>query len=122
MPDTVYWSNYSDNTIRRAPLSGGGTPDTLYDSAQGVNGPLGLALDPAAGRIYWSNYGDDTIRGAPLSGGGNAQQLYDSADGVSVPVGLAIHPAAGLIYWSDGADEGKIKRAPLDGTGTPFVL
>ena len=121
MPDTVYWSNYSDNTIRRAPLAGG-TPDTLYGSAQGVNGPLGLALDPAAGRIYWSNYGDDTIRGAPLSGGGSSQPLYDSADGVSVPVGLATHPAAGLIYWSDGANDGKIKRAPLDGTGTPFIL
>jgi hypothetical protein len=40
----IYWSNGGDSTIRRAPLAGGGTVDTLYDSAQGVSTPSALAL------------------------------------------------------------------------------
>ena len=118
MADTVYWTNYGDDTIRGAPLAGGGTGDTLYGSAQGVSLAYGLAIDPVAERIYWSNYGDDTIRGAPLAGGGTVSTLYGPAEGVSDPVGLSIDPGAGRVYWSDGGDVGKIKRAPLAGSGT----
>jgi hypothetical protein len=115
--DTVYWINYGGDTISGAPLSGGGTPDTLYGSGQGVSIGLGIALDPAAGRLYWAGYGDSTIRGAPLSAGGNVDTLYDSGDGVEAPTSVAVDPAAGRIYWSDGLDEGNIKRAPLSGSG-----
>lgn len=118
MADTVYWTNYSDDTIRGAPLAGGGTADILYDSSQGVSLAYGLAIDPVAERIYWSNYGDDTIRGAPLAGDGSVDTLYDAADGVSDPTGLAIDRGAGRVYWSDGANVGMIKRAPLAGNGT----
>ncbi|MGZ5355954.1 MAG: outer membrane protein assembly factor BamB family protein [Solirubrobacterales bacterium] len=122
MPDSVYWTNYPGDTIQVAPLAGGGTVQTLYDSGEGVSMGLGVAIDAAADRIYWANYSDDTIRAAPLAGGGTVETLYDSADGVSDPVGLAIDPAAGRLYWSDGADQGRIKRAPASGNGPVETL
>jgi PQQ-like domain len=128
LADTIYWSNYefNDYTIRCAPLGGGGTVDTLYSSAQGVNIALGLAIDAATGQLYWTNYGDDTIRRAPLAGGGSVDTLYGPAQGVSDPFGLAIHPAAGRIYWTNGEWDqgvgGTIRRAPLAGGGTVDTL
>ena len=85
----IYWANAAGSTIRGAPLAGGGTVDTLYDSGQGVIAPLGVAIDPAAGRIYWANQGDTTIRGAPLAGGGTVDTLYGLGQEVSNPLFLA---------------------------------
>jgi PKD domain-containing protein len=121
LADSIYWTNASDNTIRVAPLGGTGPVNTLYDSAQGVNLALGMAIDPAAGRIYWANYGDSKIRRAPLAGGGTPDTLYDSAQGVNAPVGVAIHPAAGRIYWTQNGDS-TIRDAPLAGGGAPNTL
>src|SRR5215210_6767329 len=57
-PGRIYWAN-ADNTIRAAPLAGGGTVDTLYGSTQGVSSPSVLALLRAplgtgAPAITWS--------------------------------------------------------------------
>jgi DNA-binding beta-propeller fold protein YncE len=122
LADTVYWINTGDNTIRGAPLAGGGTVDTLYDSAHGVDLALGIAINPAAGRIHWTNYGDSTIRGAPLAGGGTVDTLYDSAQGVTDPVKMSIDPAAGRLYWTGNYGNGEIRRAPLAGGGTVNTL
>ena len=92
-PDDRQIYSGDGDAIRGAPLAGGGTVDTLYDSAHGVSGPVGVAIDPAAGRIYWTNSGDNTIRGAPLAAGGTVDTLYGSAQGVSNPRGVAIDPA-----------------------------
>jgi hypothetical protein len=44
----IYWVNLGDDTIRGAPLAGGGAVDTLYSgSAQGVSAPRFLALAQA---------------------------------------------------------------------------
>jgi hypothetical protein len=127
LADSIYWTNSQpDNRMQGAPLAGGGTVDTLYGSAQGLNIALAVAIDPAAGRIYWTNYGDNTIRGAPLAGGGTIDTLYGPAQGVSYPMGVAIDPAAGRIYWTNGEWDqgagGTIRRAPLAGGGTVDTL
>ena len=124
--DTIYWTAPYDYAIRGAPLAGG-TVDTLYDSAQGVNLPMGLAIDPVRGRICWANYGDSTIRSAPLAAGGTIEELYGPGDGVSDPFGVAIDPVAGHIYWTNGewstaGVAGTIRRAPLDGGGAVVDL
>lgn len=124
--DTIYWTAPYDYAIRGAPLAGG-TVEELYDSAQGVNLPMGLAIDPVGGRICWANYGDSTIRGAPLAAGGTVEELYGAADGVSDPFGVAIDPAAEQIYWTNGewstaGVAGTIRRAPLDGDGPVVTL
>ncbi len=133
MADSIYWlsNDFADFSIRRAPLDGSGTPDTVYEgSADGLSNASGLALDPAAGRIYWTNNIDDTIRRAPLDGSGPADVLYGSspAHGVKGPVGVAIERDAGWIYWSQSEWDnqlgvvGKIRRAPLDGSGPVVTL
>jgi DNA-binding beta-propeller fold protein YncE len=120
LADSIYWINsWVDLSIRCAPLSGGGTVDTLYNSgsAQGVSMPHGLAIDAAAGRIYWTNRDDNTIRRAPLTAGGTVETLYTgTAQGVSEPAGIAIHPAGGRIYWANTGDN-TIRRAPLTAGG-----
>jgi len=125
LADSIYWisSAWSDLTIRRAPLSGGGPVDTLYSgSAQGVGMPHGLAIDSAAGRIYWTNRDDNTIRRAPLTGGGNVETLYTGpAQGVSEPAGIAVHPAGQRIYWASTGDS-TIRRAPLTAGGSVETL
>ena len=120
--DSVYWTNSGDNTIRGAPLAGDGTVDTLYGGVpQGVSNPLGVAIDPAAGRIYWANQGDNTIRGAPLAGGGTVDTLYVGlGQGVNVPRGVAIDPAAGRIYWATTATaRSAAPRSPAAAPSTP---
>jgi putative pyrroloquinoline-quinone binding quinoprotein len=125
MADSIYWigSAWSDLTIRRAPLSGGGTVDTLYSgAAQGLSMPHGLAIDSAAGQIYWTNRDDNTIRRAPLAGGGTVETLYTGPMQTgSEPAGIAIHPAGGRIYWASTGDS-TIRRAPLTAGGNVETL
>jgi hypothetical protein len=120
LADSVYWSNFGDNAIRGAPLAGRGNVATVYDLAQGVLGPRGVAIDPAAGRIYWANYGGGAIRGAPLAGG-MVDTLYGPGPVVRVPGGVAIDPAAGLIYWANETDD-TVRGGPLAGGGTAGSL
>ena len=125
MADRIYWSNDGDNTIRGAPLAGGGTADPLYDGpTQGVSYPAGVAINPAAGRIYWAD--DDAIRGAPLAGGGTPATLHSSPPPASA-FGVATDPAAGRIYWATGfyGDPGWVSTilgGPLAGGGTVTPL
>jgi hypothetical protein len=117
----IYWANEVDNTIRGAPLAGGGTANALYDAANGVKSPGAVAIDPAAGRIYWTNGGDNTIRGGRLAGGGPVDTLYGSSHGVNGPYGVAIDPAAGRIYWTNFLDH-TIRGAPLAIGGGVTIL
>ena len=98
--ERIYWSNYGDDTIRGAPLAGGGAVNTLYGPAEGVSDPVGLSIDPGAGRVYWSDGGDvGKIKRAPLAGGGTVQPLYDAF----YPTAVGIDPAAGRIYWAEAS-------------------
>ena len=72
--------------------------------------------------IYWSQeQGSQSIRHGLLTGdnGGAtpAQTLFDDGS----PCGIAANPAAGKIYWANW-NEGQIRVANLDGTGTASTL
>ncbi len=84
-----------------------------------VEGPEGVALDPAAGRIYWGNYGPgdgDTIAYANLDGSGHAHNLPTAPVVPNRPHGVALDPAAGRIYWPNYGSW-TISYANLDGSG-----
>jgi len=111
--DRVYWAN-TTGTISYANLDGSGGAE-LNISGATPNGPRGVAIDAAAGRIYWANQGNDTISYAKLDGSGGGGQLDISGATANRPHGLAIDPAAGRIYWAN--DNDTISYANLDGSG-----
>ena len=125
--DRVYWANFDGNppTIEWANLDGSGTGIVPISSAP-IDGPMGLAIDSATGRIYWTNYGEapfgsgdgngTTISWANLDGSG-AGQFATSAT-VAGPHGPAIDTATQTLYWpNDSTIPNQIAYSKLDGTG-----
>ena len=106
--------------VRVGNLDGSGTASTLFGSEAN---PIGVAIDPAAGKIYWADLGSccsgpGTIRVGNLDGSGTASTLFGSEAG---PAGVAIDPAANKIYWGNFGT-GAIRVGNLDGTGTAADL
>jgi hypothetical protein len=113
--DSAYWVNYAANRIAHANTGESGGGGDIPIVAGTMDGPWGLAIDAAAGKVYWTNENNDTIGYASLDGGG-AGLLNTSGATVDNPSGLAIDPAAGRVYWANfGAD--KISYASLNGSG-----
>jgi DNA-binding beta-propeller fold protein YncE len=118
--DRIYWSNYDNDTISYANLNGSGGGQINTTGAT-VDGPMGLAIDPAAGRVYWANWGNPggtgvTISYANLDGSGGGGNLPTGNATVLGPHGLAIDPAAGKIYWPN-YNGNRISFANLNGSG-----
>ena len=119
--DRIYWANLGDDTIRTAPLAGGVNSTALYDSADGVASPNGVAID--GGHIYWSSFAQDRIRRAPLSGSGPVEIVYGPNQGVRDTEGLAIDPVARRIYWANAnAMDTSIRSAPTSGAGPVDII
>jgi DNA-binding beta-propeller fold protein YncE len=125
--DRVYWANFDGNppTIEWANLDGSGTGVVPIATAP-IDGPMGLAIDSATGRIYWTNYGEGpfgsgdgsgtTISWANLDGSG-AGQFATSAT-VAGPHGPAIDTATQTLYWpNDSTVPNQIAYSKLDGSG-----
>ena len=121
----IYWSSFDGGKISYWNLdnSGGANIDTTGAT---VDGPMGMALDPAIGRVYWANWGGEgpgqsgiglgkTISYANLGGGGGGTLPIAPAY-VNGPHGLAIDPIHQKIYWPNFGDN-TIGYANLDGTG-----
>ena len=129
----VYWANTNAingilGTISWANLDGSGGGDLNTTGATAGCGPnpppsppgpckaLGLAVDPAAGKVYWSDFGAvNKISFANLNGSGGGD-LNTTGATVSDPAGVAVDAAAGRIYWANAAAN-KISFARLDGSG-----
>jgi hypothetical protein len=118
--DRVYWANAGNDTISFANLDGSGGGQLPLPPAS-LDLPVGVALDPARGRIYWANGGravagePGSIWSASLDGSGSAP-LPTGAATVANPAGIALDPAAGRIYWANSGGD-KISFAKLDGSG-----
>jgi hypothetical protein len=118
--DRIYWSNYNTNTVSWANLDGSGGGE-LPTGAAFIDGPMGLAIDSASGRIYGGNYGAGgratTIYWANLDGSGGGE-LPTGAAIVDGPHGAAIDRGARRIYWPNSFfDSSSISYANLDGSG-----
>ena len=107
--------NYGSDTISRANLAGGGGGE-IPVAGPAPEGPYGMAIDAAAGKLYWINYDSETIEYANLDGTG-AALLNTGGATVSQPAGLAIDPPAGRIYWPNNGAQDKISYASLNGSG-----
>jgi uncharacterized protein (DUF2147 family) len=81
-------------------------------------GALLPATASAADSIYWSReQGSESVRQGLLTGANGAQTVFNDGS----PCGIAANPAAGKIYWANW-NEGQIRVANLDGTGTASTL
>jgi hypothetical protein len=122
--DRIYWSNFENDTIAWTKLDGSGGGATLNTAGATVDGPMGMTIDPAHGRIYWANWANHTgttISYANLDGSGGGDLAITGAT-VAGPHGLAIDPADGpygTLYWPnhDMTAGSSIAWARLDATG-----
>jgi hypothetical protein len=119
--DRIYWAEYDGAAISWANLDGSGGGD-LHTAGAPMDGPMGLAIDSAAGRLYWVNYGTNgsgtgtTISWANLNGSGGGKLTTDAT--IQGPHGIAIDPSTERIYWTnDGTTPNTISYANLDGSG-----
>ena len=88
--------------------------------ANGLNAPLGLAIDPvagdpSAGRVYVANLNSNQILVMDLDPGTN--DVAEVASGQNGPAGVAIdpvagNPSAGRVYWANFLG-GTLTRADL---------
>jgi DNA-binding beta-propeller fold protein YncE len=122
--DTIYWSNLDGNSISYANLGGSGGGDLPIGPGT-LDGPMGLAIDTAAGKIYWSNYGilggagTGTSIGVAKLDGSDAHVIPITGAPVNGPHGVAIDPAARKIYWTNhdnNTGNSWIGYANLDGS------
>ena len=62
----------------------------------GLGTPIGIAVDPAGGKVYWADMGPDKIQRKNLDGSGS---IEDVATGLGDnPVAVAVDPTGGKVY------------------------
>lgn len=122
----VYWANYPSvfvtscssgpggNQIKFANLNGSGVR-VLKTTGATVDGPDGVAVDPAHGRIYWANELANKISYANLNGTGG-KNLNTGTATVDCPAGITVDPALGKVFWANPVAN-KISFANLNGSG-----
>ena len=109
----VYWTEQTGNNsgrIRRANLNGSNV-QLVRDLK---SAPQGLALDPANGKLYLTNSWGKVQR-MNLNGSGFQPNLIVNLES---PQAIAVDVVERKIYWTE---EGKIRRANLDGSNRQDV-
>jgi hypothetical protein len=94
----IYWTDFgtygdSNGAIRVGNLDGSGTAQNLGAGYTSEDGPIGIAIDPTAGKVYWADQSSGTIRVGNLDGSGAPLTLY-SGEGAPQYLALLVTPAA----------------------------
>ncbi len=101
--------------IQRANLDGSNVENLI---TQGLNAPIGIALDVVSGKMYWMDWGTDKIQRANLDGS-NVEDLVTR--GLDGPTDIALDVVSGKMYWTDSGTD-KIQRANLDGSNVEDLV
>ena len=123
----MYWTRRgggTDDSIHRANLDGSNNQAILTNGAPlRFDTPLGIAVDPAGGKIYWSSQSRRSIFRADLDG--TSPEAIEGRDAGNDVLGnpeyVALDVAAGKIYWADRGNA-VIQRTKMDGTGVLETL
>jgi trimeric autotransporter adhesin len=115
----IYIADSHNNRIRRVDASG-----TITTVATGLNGPVGIAVDPSTGDVYFSDTSAFVIRknGAVFAGTLNARG-FDGTH-LDYPYGVAVHPS-GDVYFAQMAFSSVIRKVSggvittVAGNGSP---
>jgi hypothetical protein len=117
--ETLYWDNYHGDSIGSANIDGSG--GRLLDlGTTAVDGPEGLAFDPANDRIYIAGNGDDEIDWVGINGGAGVLKTGNAP--VDSPAGVAVDPATQTVYWGNEGGSEPIGYADANETGAGGAL
>ncbi len=106
--EKVYWTEFSNNRLRRADLDGTNMEDIVINTQN----PSGLGLDLTNGKVYWGMYNSGTIRRANLDGT-NQEDVITS--GLLQPWTVKVDEVNSKIYYTDRST---LRRANLDGSSS----
>jgi hypothetical protein len=130
----LYWADREGMRVMRANVDGSNI-ETLVDTSGGDPRPgrdatkwcVGVAVDPAGGKVYWSQKGDDNAGqgricradlnvppGATSTTRSDIEVLYED---LPEPIDLDLDLKGRFLYWTDRGDPPKgntVNRAPLD--------
>lgn len=111
----MYWTDIGADKIQRANLDGSNVEDVI---TEGLNSPLGIAIDYNARKLYWSDHNDGEICRADMDGS-NQEMLLNTC----CPWAIALDPIEGKIYWPwDYGWSSEINRANLDGSASETIV
>lgn len=108
----LYWTDGTDNAIRRATFDGN---DVVTLISTGLDRPDGIAIDPTQQKMYWAENGG-RIQRAGLDGS-NVELLVNAG---GTPRDVALDLPRQKLYWVE-AGAGRIRRADLDGGNVETV-
>ena len=134
----LYWSDREGMRVMRANLDGSSV-ETLIETGRGDadrrdqrNWCVGIAVDPAGGKLYWSQKGADNAgqgrilranlalpRGSTPAHRNDIEVLFD---GLPEPIDLELDLENSMLYWSDRGDPPRgntINRARIDARWAP---
>jgi len=117
--ELLYWTNYDENTISSADITGGGG-GLLNLTGATLDRPEGMAIDTVTGKLYVASNGGPDSEGQIISvnlDGSGAGVLNTAGAPLSNPEGIAVDPVTRLVYWSNFNNGSSIGFARLDGTG-----
>jgi DNA-binding beta-propeller fold protein YncE len=116
--ELLYWNNYSGDpdSIGTADINGnGGGPLNLTGVT--LDGPEGMAIDTAGGRLFVTSYQTDQILAVKLDGSG-ASVFSTAGAPVEEPMGIVVDPVTKKLFWvnteAPAGGEGSIAWANLD--------
>nr|XP_061809166.1 low-density lipoprotein receptor-related protein 6-like isoform X5 [Nerophis lumbriciformis] len=115
----VYWSDVSEEAIKRASLAPGGGATDARTVVPGLASPDGLACDWLAAKLYWTDSDTNRIEVSELDGTLRKVLFWQELD---QPRAIALDPARGFMYWTDWGEIPKIERAGMDGTNRSIIV
>ncbi len=92
-----------------------------------LGAPIGMAVDPIAGKLYWTHFAGPLPTGIHrfnLADGSNQETLF-VANNPQVPRAIALHLTHGKMYWTEleiSGELGSIRRANLEGSDVEDLI
>lgn len=126
--DMIYFNNDDTDGIYRMNADGTGA-ELLYDNADGVDRPRGVAIDTLNSRIFWVNKGSNNIMMGSLDGTYSATVVYEDV-AEQTAYEIVYEPMNDEIFWTTFTGNSTtqlygndvIYKAPADGSGEPMPI
>ncbi|MBT1712421.1 IPT/TIG domain-containing protein [Fulvivirgaceae bacterium PWU5] len=121
----LYWSSRESKHVARASLTGTFTAEIIYDAADGLKGPAGVAVHPESGRVFITDNaggaaGESKIWQGSLDGKTELSTFVPVGNNVLTPYDAEIDFENGYFFWlnnmTDAAATSDLMRVKLDGT------